>query len=164
MVKKLALLASAFALLAFTAAAEQACKSAPDLSWLLAPLAAPETGSQPPAPLDLADTQRGATHVRATCTADCSPYASVTCSYTPPTSCVAVDRNCGAGQTGYVRCGTGPYIFCDPPCPECTNGQIQWIPTGGCCQDLTEKDKYKCINEQWVYQGTFCKVPLCGPV
>ena len=41
----------------------------------------------------------------------------------------------------------GVTTWCEPACPECTNGQIMWVPTGGCCNDLTEKDKYKCINE-----------------
>lgn len=106
----------------------------------------------------------GDSPAKATCIASCSPYASVSCSYTPPSQCTAVDRDCNVFQTGYVQCGSGPRIYCSPECPECTNGQIQFQPTGNCCENgLTEKDKLQCIDGHWEYIGTFCKIPFCGP-
>lgn len=158
--KRLALLATAFAFLAFSATAGEVCKSRADLSWLVAP--APEAASAAEtSPLDLASVERTGSGVHRRCmvTASCGSY-NISCSV-PGTGCSGHDRVCPSFQ-GHVTCN-GVTTWCEPACPECTNGQIQWIPTGGCCSDLTEKDKYKCISEQWVYQGTFCKIPLCGP-
>lgn len=158
--KRFALLATAFAFLAFTASAEQACKSRADLSWLVTPapdgVSAPETSI-----LDLASVQRtgSGAHQRCSVTASCGSY-SINCSV-PGTGCSGHDRAC-PGYQGHVTCN-GVTTWCEPACPECTEGQIQWIPTGGCCNDLTEKDKFKCIGGYWEYQGTFCKIPFCGP-
>ena len=157
MLRRIALLASVLVIAGLPAAADEACKSRADLSWLLAPL--PETASTPEtAQLDLVSVERTGTHTRCMVTASCGSY-NISCSVAG--RCSGHDRACPSFQ-GHVTCN-GVTTWCDPPCPECTNGQIMWVPTGGCCNDLTEKDKYKCINELWEYQGTFCKVPLCGP-
>lgn len=160
MLKRLALLASAFALVAGTVSAEQACKSRADLSWLFAPAPAAAIATET-SPLDLASTERtgSGAHTRCSVTASCGSY-SINCSVSG-TGCSGHDRACPSFQ-GHVTCN-GVTTWCEPACPECTDGQIQWIPTGGCCNDLTEKDKYKCIGGFWEYQGTFCKIPICGP-
>lgn len=166
MPKRLALLVSAFALLAFSASAGETCKSRGDLSWLLAPVAplAPtaEVALVPEAqPLDLASVERtgNGSATRCSVTASCDGY-SINCSVSG-TGCSGHDRACPSFQ-GHVTCN-GVTTWCEPACPVCNDGQIMWQPTGGCCNDLTEKDKYKCVGGQWEYQGTFCKIPFCGP-
>lgn len=101
---------------------------------------------------------------QASCTADCGPYANVSCNNS--TTCSAVDRNCSAGQQGYVICD-GSTTSC-PACPStlCTDGQIKSVQVGpqcGCPQTpgATEKERYQCINGEWVYQSTFCGAPFC---
>ena len=42
--------------------------------------------------------------VKATCTASCGSGSPVSCTVSSGT-CTAVDRNCSAGQRGYVQCG-----------------------------------------------------------
>lgn len=132
-----------------------------DLSWLTAAVQGPSVSQGDMTPIDLS-TNKPRITPKATCTASCGSGSPVSCSYTPPSTCTAVDQSC-PGQTGYVQCGSGPQIFCSPACPVCTNGQIQFFPTGSCCDTgLTEKDKYVCTGGEWVYQTTVCRVPLCG--
>lgn len=101
---------------------------------------------------------------QATCTADCDPYTDVSCS---GNQCTAVNRNCSAGQRGYVVCD-GAYHFC-PICP-CEEGTLDFVGTGNCCDCYQsggeETDVYKCINGVWVYQRTRCffaspNCPIC---
>jgi hypothetical protein len=133
-----------------------------DLSWLIAAVEEPSVSPGNMTPIDLAAHKPRITP-KATCIASCGSGSSVSCSYTSPTSCVAFDRNCPS-QQGYVQCGSDPQIFCSPACPVCTDGQIQFIPTGNCCDTgNTEKDKYVCSGGQWVYQTTVCRLPFCGP-
>jgi hypothetical protein len=171
MLKRLALLAAVLALGALTAAAEPPCTGAGDLSALFAPAPEPawlfEPAAQPAvaaastegATIALASTgsRPGGGQITAFCQANCAS-GTVSCS---GSVCSAYNRNCPYEQ-GHVVCD-GAYTWCPTSCPECTNGQILWEPTGACCDGLTEKDKYKCISETWVYQGTFCKPPICGP-
>jgi hypothetical protein len=101
---------------------------------------------------------------KATCTANCGGTATVSCSYTPPATCVAVDRNCPS-QRGYVSCN-GATTYCPATCTEpCTEGAIKNVTTGpNCsCEDgmSTPKDRYKCIGGTWVYQFSFCGGPFC---
>ena len=132
-----------------------------DLSWLTAALEEPSAGPGNMTPIDLAHKPKITT--KATCMATCGTGSPVSCSYTSPTSCVAFDRNCPS-QRGYVQCGSNAPIYCSPVCPICTDGQIEFIATGNCCDTgLTEKDKYVCTGGQWVYQTTVCKIPVCGP-
>ena len=131
-----------------------------DLSWLTAALGEPSVSPGNMTPIDLA-THKPRITPKATCIASCGS-GSVSCTYTSPTSCVAFDRNCPS-QQGYVQCGSNAPIYCSPACG-CTDGQIQFIPTGSCCDTgTTEKDKYVCTGGQWVYQTTVCKLPICGP-
>lgn len=117
------------------------------------------TESPPPlcsdagAPLLLSGTGRDGGYTESTCTADCDPYTDVSCT---GTSCSAQNRNCGAGQRGWVECD-GNYTYC-PACPAgCTEGAYQFDGTGNCCSEGREEtDIYKCIGGQWVYQRTRC--------
>jgi hypothetical protein len=102
---------------------------------------------------------------KATCLANCGA-TSVSCSYTPPASCVAVDQNCSGGQQGYVSCN-GVTTYC-PSCSSgggCTEGTIKNVTTGPICScedgASTPKDRYKCIGGEWVYQFSFCGGPFC---
>lgn len=163
--RRLSLLALALTLSTFPAVAEPACNAAGDPSWLLPAAVAPNPDGEPLAMLPLSAVDRERIPVRAICTASCAPYASVSCSYTPPSSCVAVDRNCSAGLQGHVKCGSGPYIFCTPSCPECTEGSFKWEATGSCCDSLTEQEKFQCVGGQWTPLSTYrCRPPACGGV
>lgn len=104
--------------------------------------------------------------IKASCTADCGSAPDVTCSGSG--SCTAVDRNCGAGQRGYVTCGSTTN-YC-PSCG-CTEGAIRYTTGSGCCCDYTiewapvSRRKLiteKCINGFWVYQGFSCSGQNCG--
>jgi hypothetical protein len=121
--------------------------------------AASPAGTGQPAPADLSTDRRG-TASRATCIADCGGGTTVSCSYTPPATCVAVDRNCPS-TAGYVSCN-GATTPCPSTCgtpPECTEGAIQWYPTGSCCGFKREDmDKYQCIGGTWQYVTTQCRI------
>ena len=93
----------------------------------------------------------------ATCTADCYPFADVSCSTSG--SCTAVDRNC-PNQRGYVKCGTS-YTFC-PVCP-CPEGHHRYVFTGNCCDcGQEERSHAQCINGQWEFIDIVCW-PNTGP-
>jgi hypothetical protein len=112
-----------------------------------------------PVPADLATGRRGAVS-RATCIASCQGGTTVSCSYAPPATCVAVDANCPSTQ-GYVTCN-GVTTYCSASCgspPECTEGAIQWYGTGSCCAFKKEDmDKYQCIGGHWQYVITQCRL------
>jgi hypothetical protein len=63
------------------------------------------------------------------CTADCNPYTDVTCSGSG--MCTAVDRNCAAGQRGYVTCNGVTTPCPGPECEDSCEGLIG--PCYGCC-------------------------------
>jgi hypothetical protein len=159
-VKAACLVASLFlAVLAVTPA--PAWSAGVDLSWLTAMVEEPGVSPGNMTPIDLAAHKPRITP-KATCTALCGSGSPVSC--TSSTTCVAVNQNCPS-QTGYVQCDTSAAIYCSPGCtPICTDGQIQFIDTGNCCDTgNTEKDKYVCSGGEWVYQTTVCRLPLCGP-
>jgi hypothetical protein len=87
------------------------------------------------------------------CTADCGEHADVSCE---AASCSAVNRNCSAGEQGYVVCN-GVYTYC-PGCPGCVEGEIQLVPTGECCINLPRElaDLLECIGGEWVLQPPRC--------
>lgn len=91
-------------------------------------------------------------------TASCESSA-ISCTASGTSTCEAVDSNCAAGQRGYVRCGTS-FTYCTPPCPVCTEGDLDFRPTGECCNSGTSVRenhlRYRCTNGQWVAQGTIC--------
>jgi hypothetical protein len=82
------------------------------------------------------------------------------CSYT--VTCMVVDQSCPS-QRGYISCD-GVTTYC-PPCPECTEGSFKTVTTGPTCGcddgTSTPKDRYECINGEWVYQSSFCGAPFC---
>jgi hypothetical protein len=84
------------------------------------------------------------------CEADCGPYGSVSCS---GDTCSAVDRNCAAGQRGYVQCD-GATTYC-PTCG-CPEGWVEWRD-GGCCSGGRQRYlEYECISGVWEHTGTSC--------
>jgi hypothetical protein len=99
------------------------------------------------------------------CVADCgsgAPDVSLNAGV-----CTAVDRNCAAGQQGYVT-GGGTTLYC-PAC-RCTEGQIRWIPRSACCCDYSNEwspvarkrlDMEVCVNGYWVYAGYECSGQIC---
>ena len=106
-------------------------------------------------------------------TADCGPYADVSCSYTGSGgSCTYQDRNCAVGERGWVQCTNQPRKEC-PICPqtECTPGQIEWRTTSvNCCPNQGSKapaEKWQCSGSgSWFFTGeTGCITTLCfaGP-
>lgn len=91
--------------------------------------------------------------------AQCDPHPDVSCSTDIDGAiCQAVDRNCAAGQPGYVRCHT-TYTHC-PVCPLCTEGEYRYVETGSCCKYLRlEQREEQCINGRWVATGVYiCNV------
>ena len=103
--------------------------------------------------------------IKATCTADCGSSPDVSCT---SGSCSAVNRNCAAGQRGYVTCGSST-TYC-PVCG-CTEGAIRYVTSSSCCCDYTidwapvNRRKLiteRCVNGNWVYQGYSCSGQNCG--
>jgi hypothetical protein len=130
-----------------------------DAPVTLAAIFAPSTPSQSSAPQE--ESVFAASMTKATCIASCGSY-SVSCSYTPPATCVAVDRNCPSTQ-GYVTCN-GVTTYCSEICQTttvCTEGATRYAPwTGDCCPDGRRLRKHQqCINNQWVDTGN---PPFCG--
>ena len=156
--KRSLILACSLALIATAGFALPPCSESVDLASIFAP-ATPERS------LDTGrETVFTASLTKATCIASCGSY-NVSCSYTPPSTCVAVDRNCSGGQQGYVSCN-GVTTYCTPSCTEtCTEGSFKTVnvgPTCGCEDGTsTPKDRYKCIGGEWVYQFSFCGAPFC---
>lgn len=126
----------------------------------LAPPSAPAPAlcSSAPAQVEQVNLAGGVT-AKATCRADCGMFdADVSCEYV--SSCTAVDESC-PGQQGHVICDS--VVKWCPPC--CTNGHIRNVTTGPTCScddgQSTPKDHYKCVNNQWEYQFSFCGGPFC---
>lgn len=126
-------------------AALPAAAAAPDLAP--ACVAEPLVSTELPEPMPEPQLM-GPVYCEATC-----ETGTVSC--TGNTSCSAVDADC-PNQRGYVICD-GVYHFCEK-C-SCLEGSIQLISTGYCCpynDGTEEKDLYRCINGQWVYDSTRC--------
>ena len=92
------------------------------------------------------------------CEANCSPYSKVSCS---GGTCSSVDRNCSAGQRGYVQCD-GVTTYCPVcPTPGCNEGWVEYRD-GGCCQGGYQKwHVYECIGGAWQNVDTFCDPVSC---
>jgi len=105
---------------------------------------------------------------RATCIADCGPYADVGC--TGKGTCIAVDRDCSVGQGGYASCSTTT-TYC-PAC-ECIDGQTRSVGTSECCCNYSNPTNPRaqkkvldqvCSNGVWVTTGFACDGQYCsGP-
>lgn len=88
------------------------------------------------------------------CQASCGSY-SVSCS---GGTCSSVDRNCAAGQQGYVQCDGAPTYCASCGCNE---GWVDWRD-GGCCQGGWQKWQiYECINGNWEHVDTYCDSVSC---
>lgn len=125
-----------------------------------------------PATLDapevtLAAARRGGIATKDLCSAAarCDPYASISCSSAATgATCQGVDRNCAAGQPGFVRCDSA-YTYC-PPCG-CTEGAYRYVAAGGCCQDdpsFKRQREQQCVNGAWVNTGFYDCFGRCGPI
>lgn len=148
----------AFAMLAAVAAgAEPGCSEADDLAWLLAPPTQPSPTSDLPALLDLSTGRKPGSAVRCYAQANCGEHSPVSCGGSG--TCVAVDRDCGWEQRGYVTCD-GNTTYC-PPCG-CPEGHYRsW--EAGCCYD-NQKQWYeeRCENGEWVFSSYYCS-DWCSP-
>ena len=113
-----------------------------------------------PAPMQAAakkDGPGGGVVAFSYCQASCGSY-NVSCS---GDTCSAVDRNCGAGQQGYVQCDGAP-IFChscNPP--QCNEGWQEWRDGGCCGGGYQEWLIYECIGGMWQHVDTFCDSVSC---
>ena len=130
-------------------------------STLAAPSTTPAQCSNVQAQLFQAQEGGGGEGTQSFCSADCGAYAPVSCN---GNSCSAVNRSCPE-QRGYVQCD-GNYFYCPecPTTPECTEGTFKNVVVGpncGCVEGGTEKERYKCIGGEWVYQYSFCGAPFC---
>ncbi len=110
-----------------------------------------------------AGAARGPSASRAICIATCSSGSTVSCSYTPPATCVAVDSSCPS-QRGYVSCN-GVTTYCPVCGAVCNEGTYFFSPLGECCAARREyNDKYQCINGQWQWVGTTCRPTSICPI
>jgi hypothetical protein len=136
--------------------------SAP-LADSLAPACAP--ACEEPATLQAGAATRDAEDMGvsalSTCSADCGSYSDVTCD--EPGTCLAVDRDCDAGQRGYVVCN-GVSEYC-PVCEqECTPGEYRFVDTSQCCKPTAVYQIYQTCDEtgHWENSGSSCRtVPFC---
>jgi hypothetical protein len=106
--------------------------------------------------------------VKSLCTTFCGPFPSVSCS---AFNCIAVPRNCGIGQPGYVQCN-GVRTTCTSCEGECTAGQFKFEYTADCCCNYDDPDdpvkyrkllRYECVDGQWQYHSIDCgSGPLCS--
>lgn len=101
--------------------------------------------------------------LKATCSALCGSAPSVMCT---GTTCSGFNRNCPS-ERGHVTCTTGSTVTtinC-PACETCTEGSFKTVNVGPTCGSedgqSTPKDRYQCINNEWVYQFSFCGAPFC---
>ena len=132
------------------ALAEKVNAPSADLASFLSSLR--DTGSCPtPTATAARKGLRSITAQSVTCTAHCSPYTDVTC--TVEGSCSAVDRNCGAGQQGYIVCN-GAYTYC-PACA-CIENDMKWVEAGCCSGGRLRTKEFTCINGVWTLTGISC--------
>ena len=129
------------------------------LDAIFSPAPEPAAGAEPA--VDLASGRFG-TKDLCSAAARCDPYASISCSTTVVgATCEGHDRNCAAGERGFVRCDTN-YTYC-PPCG-CTEGAYRYVPTGNCCDIFKEQREQQCVNGAWVNTGFFDCFGRCGPI
>lgn len=144
-------------LLLLSCSAALAAPRSPDLQSFLKIL---RNGGPSPASIQAASRKGdgpGGVTANAYCEASCGAYGSVNCS---GGSCSAVDRNCGAGQPGYVVCDGVP-TYCSPGCGICWEGSFDWRD-GGCCQGGYQKWRvYECIDGGWELVDTVCDPVSC---
>jgi hypothetical protein len=159
--KKTLVLACTLALLAVAGFAQAPGTPHVTLADIMAPAAAPALAVADQNQPVLASHRARISGEKSICTASCGSY-NVTCSYTPPSSCIAVDRNCPSTQ-GYVSCN-GNTTYCMPTCtPTCTEGAIRNVFNGSCCDNNTkEKEQQVCSGGVWNYTGVITCSGPCG--
>lgn len=149
--------------LAFVATAGTA--QPPGLAAIFAPAegCASPGSSLPAGPQD--EKVLAASMEKALCQASCGSGTYVSCSYEPPSTCVAVDRNCTSNQRGYVTCN-GVTTYCPTTCATpCTEGTLRYLWSGYCCDEGgKERHQQQCVNGQWVYTGVVACGGPCGPI
>ena len=159
--KKSFVLACTLVLLAVAGFAQAPGTPHVTLADIMAPAAAPAPAVADQNQPVFAANRARVSGEKATCTASCGSY-NVTCGYTPPSTCVAVDRNCPSTQ-GYVSCA-GVTTYCTPSCTTCTEGAFRNIITGACCDNNTkEKEQQVCSGGVWTYTGVITCSGPCGP-
>ena len=154
---KRAIVSVGLLLLSCSAAFAASTPRSPDLQTFLALL---KSGG--PTPIQAASKGGGLGGVvaNAYCQANCYPYSNVSCS---GATCSSVDRNCGAGQQGYVQCDGVP-TFCPAECGgggNCQEGS-SYYQDGGCCHGGYQKWLYyECIEGNWQQTDTICDSVSC---
>lgn len=157
--KKTFVLTCTLALLAVAGFAQAPGTPHVTLADIMAPAAAPAPAVADQNQPVLASNHGRVSGEKSTCTASCGSY-NVTCTYTAPSTCTAVDRNCPTTQ-GYVTCN-GVTTFCTPSCG-CTEGATRFVATGYCCDEFTkEKEQQICSGGTWQYTGTLSCFGPCG--
>ena len=98
----------------------------------------------------------------ATCsaTADCGQFSDVSCTTSVSgATCQGVDRDCGIGERGYVRCGSS-YSYCPPCGAVCEDGDVDLVSTSFCCTAEPVSEQlhrlYRCVNGQWQFSHNLC--------
>ena len=165
--KKTLVLACSLALIAVAGFAQPPGASRVTLADIMAPaaVAAPAAADQNK-PV-LASNRARISGEKSTCLANCGTY-NVSCTYTVPSTCTAVDRNCPSTR-GYVTCG-GVTTYCSTVCPGtpiCTPGATRYLWTGACCdQGGKEKEQQICSADGtvWNYTGNIICSGPCGPI
>lgn len=152
-------------LLSFAAVAGFAQTPQPNLDAVRAAIFSPAPAT-PEAPEATFAAAKGRIQTKDFCSASasCAPYATIGCSTTATgATCEGHDRNCSAGQGGYVRCGT-TYTYCSAPACACTEGSVRYLGTGSCCEDNTrEKAEQQCTGGVWIATGNYTCGIQCGP-
>jgi hypothetical protein len=97
------------------------------------------------------------------CVTDCGDSPDLTCE---GATCTSVERDCAAGQRGYLVCD-GVTTYC-PTCPVCESGEIKKTYTSLCCSNprVPEGVKvwvYFCSGGQWStpYSGCEASTAQC---
>ncbi|HEV2856657.1 MAG TPA: hypothetical protein VHC97_27970 [Thermoanaerobaculia bacterium] len=133
------------------------------LEAIFSPTPEPATTAEPAVDLATVRRERFGTKDLCSAAARCDPYPSISCSSSVTgATCQGVDRNCSAGQQGFVRCNTS-YTYC-PPCSVCPEGAYRYVATGNCCDTFKEQREQQCVNGTWVNTGFYDCFGRCGPI
>ena len=162
--KKTLVLACTLSLMAVAGFAQAPGTPSVTLADIMAPAAAPAPAVADQHQPVLAANRGRISGEKSICTASCGT-STVSCSYTAPSTCTAVDRNCPTTQ-GYVTCG-GVTTYCSASCTTttpCTEGTTRYVATGYCCENSTkEKEQQVCSGGTWQYTGVMACFGPCGP-
>lgn len=159
--KKTLVLACTLALIAVAGFAQTPGEARVTLADIMAPTAAPAPAVADQNQPVFASNRARISAEKSICTASCGTY-NVTCSYTAPSTCTAVDRNCPTAQ-GYVTCN-GVTTYCSTCTAPCTEGATRYLISGYCCDEGGKhKDQQVCTGGVWQYTGEYICGGPCGP-